>query len=307
MYGYIYETTNLINGKKYIGKHKSSKFDKNYYGSGINFSKALNKYGKENFKVIILEEINTNQEDLDLKEMYYIEKYNAVKSKNYYNISSGGKEESWCGFNLSVKRNLVFSGMKGKHHTEKTKEKISMSKKEKLSDSNEIKKYKEAAKTRWSNLNERIKQSERFKGKNNPMYGKSSYMKGKTLSLESRLKISEKAKERFKDIHEREKVSVRFKNKHISDEHKNKISNSLKGKFTGKENSVSKKCILEHNNVSIEFDCVKDLINYLIEEYNLKLSGKSIFNLLNTELPYNPRCKKHTKAKGIIIKRVKDF
>lgn len=30
MFGYIYETTNLINNKKYIGKHKSNKFDKNY-------------------------------------------------------------------------------------------------------------------------------------------------------------------------------------------------------------------------------------------------------------------------------------
>ena len=34
MFGYIYETVNLIDGKKYIGKHKSSKFDSKYLGSG---------------------------------------------------------------------------------------------------------------------------------------------------------------------------------------------------------------------------------------------------------------------------------
>ena len=30
MYGYVYETINLINGKKYIGKHVSNSFDSNY-------------------------------------------------------------------------------------------------------------------------------------------------------------------------------------------------------------------------------------------------------------------------------------
>ena len=49
MYGYIYETTNLINGKKYIGKHKSSKFDENYYGSGTYLKKCYRKIWKRKF------------------------------------------------------------------------------------------------------------------------------------------------------------------------------------------------------------------------------------------------------------------
>ena len=43
---YIYLTTNLINGKQYIGQHKGELND-SYLGSGTNISKAINKYGKE--------------------------------------------------------------------------------------------------------------------------------------------------------------------------------------------------------------------------------------------------------------------
>lgn len=105
MYGYIYETTNLINNKKYIGKHKSSEFDKNYYGSGNAIVRALNKYGKENFSVKILEEVYTNQKDLDLKEQWYIhhDNFDAVKDKNYYNYSYGKENEGWDGVNKMFK------------------------------------------------------------------------------------------------------------------------------------------------------------------------------------------------------------
>lgn len=90
MYGYIYETTNLINGKKYIGKKVSNIFVNSYYGSGILLKKAIRKYGKNNFKVVLLDEAYNNIE-LNEKEKFYINKYNATKSDLYYNIAEGGE------------------------------------------------------------------------------------------------------------------------------------------------------------------------------------------------------------------------
>ena len=89
MYGYIYLTTNLVNGKRYIGRHKSNIFDPTYIGSGIRLGLAINKYGRENFKTEILEEC-TSETDLNLKEEFYIKKFNAVEDTNFYNIQHGG-------------------------------------------------------------------------------------------------------------------------------------------------------------------------------------------------------------------------
>ena len=90
MYGYIYETTNLINGKKYIGQHRAKKFDEKYIGSGKYLWNAIRKYGIEKFKCKIIEKCNS-REQLNEREIYWIDYYNAVKSKNYYNITKGGK------------------------------------------------------------------------------------------------------------------------------------------------------------------------------------------------------------------------
>lgn len=89
MYGYIYLTTNLINGKKYIGLHRSDKFDESYKGSGSIFKKAIEKYGWDNFKCEIIEECD-NDEELNNREEYWIAFYNAVESDEYYNIARGG-------------------------------------------------------------------------------------------------------------------------------------------------------------------------------------------------------------------------
>ena len=85
---YIYMTTNLINGKKYIGQHKGKPDDK-YLGSGTTLLKAIKKYGKENFSKKILCFCAT-REEADIKEKEYIQNYDAVNNKNFYNNSEGG-------------------------------------------------------------------------------------------------------------------------------------------------------------------------------------------------------------------------
>ena len=96
MYGYIYLTTNLINSRKYIGQHKSECFDTNYYGSGKVLLQAITAYGKDNFKCEILCEC-FSAEELNAKEEFYIEKYNAVNSNEFYNLKPGGLGKSVSG------------------------------------------------------------------------------------------------------------------------------------------------------------------------------------------------------------------
>lgn len=91
---YIYLTTNKVNGKKYIGQHKG-KPDDSYLGSGIGILRAIKKYGKENFSKEILCYCET-REEADRKEKEIIAKYNAVKSKQFYNNQEGGKSaDGW--------------------------------------------------------------------------------------------------------------------------------------------------------------------------------------------------------------------
>lgn len=90
MYGYIYMTTNLINNKKYIGKHKSSKFDENYKGSGVALWRAIEKYGIHNFHTEVIDKCYS-EKDINDKEKYWINKFNTVESREFYNMKDGGK------------------------------------------------------------------------------------------------------------------------------------------------------------------------------------------------------------------------
>ena len=89
---YVYEITNLVNGKKYIGKRscKCPIEEDKYMGSGILISKAIKKYGKENFRKDILE-ICDSEELAFEREKCWIKHYNAVESRKFYNIKDGGE------------------------------------------------------------------------------------------------------------------------------------------------------------------------------------------------------------------------
>ena len=89
---YVYEITNLVNGKKYIGKRscKCPIEEDKYMGSGILISKSIKKYGKENFRKDILEICNSEEMAFE-REKYWIKHYNAVESREFYNIKDGGE------------------------------------------------------------------------------------------------------------------------------------------------------------------------------------------------------------------------
>jgi len=132
-YGYVYMTTNLINGKRYIGQHAYSVFNENYKGSGTYLTNAIKKYGVENFKTELIEWCET-QEKLDERERYWIAYYNAVESDDFYNLATGGingNPRKGTKFSLEARKKMSsrVSGagnpMYGKNHTENSRKKIS--------------------------------------------------------------------------------------------------------------------------------------------------------------------------------------
>lgn len=117
-YNFVYITTNLINGKQYVGEHSTDDLNCystiKYLGGGKPiFENAVKKYGRENFKREILEFFPTKQEAFDCQEKY-INKYNTL-IPNGYNISpKGGYGKKDSILNNETKKKIKESNA-GKH------------------------------------------------------------------------------------------------------------------------------------------------------------------------------------------------
>ena len=190
-YGYIYITTNLINNKKYVGKHSRPEFDVHYLGSGKILRTAISKYGKENF---ICEIIDWSQspEELNQKEKFWINLLEANTDRDFwYNICDGGNGGPimWGNNNPNYGNHASLS----EEHKRKIRE-----------------------------------NTPRFSGKEHPLYGKHYVMSEDTkrkISISTQVrKISNKTKEvvgsryRNKNLSEEHKKNISMASKRNWDE-----------------------------------------------------------------------------------------
>ena len=179
----IYKTTNIINNKIYIGQTNGNK--KNYIGSGKLLERAINCYGKENFKNEII--LICEKDDVNYYEKELIKLFKSQDTNVGYNLSNGGEGVSgkvitesnnrrggWGKdpnvnkkLNNHRKNNPNF-GFKNKHHSQKTKDLLS----EKLSGTGNYFFGKHLSKEHIEKRTNTIIERGSLCGKNNGMFGR---------------------------------------------------------------------------------------------------------------------------------------
>lgn len=88
MYHLVYLTTNLINGKIYVGIHSTYNLFDKYLGTGYVLKDAFKKYGKKNFKKEILYYCIEREHALDIEALIVDEEF--ISRKDTYNLVIGG-------------------------------------------------------------------------------------------------------------------------------------------------------------------------------------------------------------------------
>lgn len=294
MFHYVYEITNLINGKKYIGKRscKCPVIEDRYMGSGTALKNAFRKYGASNFSKKILQICNSEQEAY-LVERKTIANKNAHLNDQYYNIVEGGlgissdymkekwRDKDYRKFQKERMMRLWENAEYRKQQSLRMKQ-INM----KLwSDENHRKNIGEKMKKVCANEEYREKMSERVKGSLNPMYGTKHTEEERKHLSETSKKLWQNDEFRNKTIEGLKKVqsTPEYKAKrkilsskenngmygrHHSQESKDKISKAKRGRHLGGDNAQSKKVVLL-NTLTI-FDAIADV------ERELKIKHQDI-------------------------------
>jgi len=195
--------TNIVNNKIYIGKHKVKNPHDYYFANGIStngkiygskntyFSKAILKYGFENFKKDIL--LYCDEKDLNNMEIYYIGKYKSNDHNIGYNLTIG--RDGTNGYKMTPEHKAKI-GIANKNCSQETREKLRIA--------NTGKKHSNETKEKLRLL--RI---------------------GKTLSEETKKRVSESGNGRVLSEETKRKIGdanrIALSGKKLSESHKNNI------------------------------------------------------------------------------------
>ena len=111
----IYKAVCIKNSKCYIGytsnlpvrirRHFDAAYNKNSQRYNCIFSRAIRKYGKENFHWEVLYQSLDKVHTLTVMEPYFIKKYDSNNSG--YNLSSGGEGPSGYKFTIDQRNNIT--------------------------------------------------------------------------------------------------------------------------------------------------------------------------------------------------------
>jgi group I intron endonuclease len=176
MFGFIYETTNTLNGKRYVGlcthENPIKTEGKLYLGSGTIIKNAVKRYGRKMFTRCIVEVCNSEQELLQA-EIKWISELNPE-----YNIESGGNagissrmKDYWTSMTAEERkqsRNWAKHDMSGENNPMYGRSTSALVKNV----------WDNRSESERANIGSKVSASRKAlglaKGKNNPMYGKSA-------------------------------------------------------------------------------------------------------------------------------------
>jgi len=244
-YGVIYKTTNLINGKLYIGQTKRNGYALQIYlGSGVLLKQAITKYGIASFEKEIICECNS-KEQINRMERLYI-----AILKPDYNLAKGGFQNPYDFLSEEDKQKAY------KKHSESMKKRTVEQERERLGKikaylNNRDEKTINETKRRQSEASKKLWEAKSLEYKTKFKNRMSELHKGKTVSNYTKEKLSTIAKEQQLNMTDEEKKEIAEKISkaqrlywdNMSEEDLEKIRSIRKITTKGGKNAQAKKCI----------------------------------------------------------------
>lgn len=209
---YIYIATNTVNTKQYVGQsvtdphRKQGRIDNHRRAKDpYTFHKAIRKYDFNNFTWEVIHYPGASQDALNAIERWHIVRLSTLVP-NGYNVHTGGKSGGRLSIKTRAKLSALNKGNKnpnyGKKRLPETRAKIAATLKGRSRPPETRAKLSAAQKGKAHSPETRAKLSAALKGKKNPNYGKrgkNSPNYGKSLSPETRAKMSESQKKKWRE------------------------------------------------------------------------------------------------------------